>query len=86
MSITSLSVISNVAEVTTAFILVSTGVVLSLSHPICTSSDWNNNVLLPPVKFTLDTVKYVDTSSFSVFLVKYKYECHIPFGIIVTFG
>jgi hypothetical protein len=71
MSITSLSVISNAADVTIAFSLISTGVVLLVSHPICTSSDWNSNV------FTL---------SFSAFLLKYKYECHIPFGIIVTPG
>jgi len=64
MSITILSVRSNAADVTTAFILVSTGVVLSVSQPICTLSDVNNNVLLPPVEFTLDTVKYVDTLSF----------------------
>jgi hypothetical protein len=86
MSITSLSVISNAADVTTAFILVSTGVVLLVSHPICTSSDENNNVFDPPLEFTLDTVKYEDTLSFSLFLVKYKYECHIPFGITVTPG
>jgi hypothetical protein len=86
MSITSLSVISNAADVTIAFSLISTGVVLLVSHPICTSSDWNSNVFDPPVEFTLDTVKYAVTLSFSAFLLKYKYECHIPFGIIVTPG
>ena len=49
MSITSLSVISNAADVTIAFSLISTGVVLLVSHPICTSSDWNSNVFDPPV-------------------------------------
>ena len=64
MSITILSVISNAADVTIAFILVSTGVVLLVSHPICTSSAVNNNVFDPPDEFTLDTVKYDDTLSF----------------------
>ena len=72
MSTTSLSVVSNTAFVAIALILISTGVVLSVSHPIWTSSDVNNSVLLPPDKFTLDTVKYADTLSFSAFLVKYK--------------
>jgi hypothetical protein len=56
MSITILSVVSNAADVTIAFILVSTGVVLLVSQPICTSSAVNNNVFDPPVEFTLDTV------------------------------
>jgi len=56
MSITILSVVSNAAFVATALSLISTGVVLLFSHPISTSSDWNNSVLPPPVEFTLDTV------------------------------
>jgi len=56
MSITILSVISNAELVTIAFSLISTGVVLLLSHPSSTGSLVNNNVLLPPVEFTLDTV------------------------------
>jgi len=56
MSITILSVVSNAAFVAIALILISTGVVLSVSHPIAVSEDVNNNVLLPPVEFTLDTV------------------------------
>jgi hypothetical protein len=56
MSITILSVTSNAADVTTAFILISTGVVLLVSQPICTSSVVNNNVFDPPEEFTLDTV------------------------------
>ncbi len=56
MSTTILSVISNVELVTTEFSLISTGVVLLLSHPSSTGSLVNNNVLLPPVEFTLDTV------------------------------
>jgi len=56
MSITILSVISNAAFVAIALSLISTGVVLLVSHPIWTLSDVNNSVLLPPDKFTLDTV------------------------------
>jgi hypothetical protein len=56
MSITILSVISKAALVAIAFSLISTGVVLLLSHPSSTGSLVNNNVLLPPVEFTLDTV------------------------------
>jgi len=56
MSTTSLSVVSNAAFVAIALILISTGVVLSVSHPIWTASDVNNSVLVPPVEFTLDTV------------------------------
>jgi hypothetical protein len=56
MSITILSEISNAALVTIALILISTGVVLFVSHPICVGDDVNNSVLLPPVEFTLDTV------------------------------
>jgi len=72
MSITILSVVSNAAFVAIALSLISTGVVLLVSHPIWTLSDVNNSVLLPPDKFTLDTVKYADTLSFTAFLVKYK--------------
>ena len=56
MSTTILSVISKAALVAIAFSLISTGVVLLLNHPSSTGSLVNNNVLLPPVEFTLDTV------------------------------
>jgi hypothetical protein len=51
-----LSVGSNIAVVATPFVLVSTGVVLFVSHPICTVLLVNNNVVVPPVVY-FETVK-----------------------------
>ncbi len=51
MSTMILSVKSRVADVATAFILISTGVVLLLPQATSTMSDVNSNVFTPPVVY-----------------------------------